>query len=241
MFRLHFPFRANILSMEGFFKPTGSKNGKKEMKRSGIALRICIFAVFTFLCGLLIWDGFVLPRDTWSRRVLRPAEPVAAGFTPLQLQLLPWPNWFLADKNLPIRGVALGYFLQQNDIDGVSMALMHSANARKRGVSMSVVELSGESSGLSLFLAGGSVSNRGCSIGLWNMAEQNSGVQLGLVNQVQKDIIADYDLKPAPETSEFGVQAGMVNYSEGRGVQIGLWNTNPRSLLKHFPIINFCF
>ena len=47
-----------------------------------------------------------------------------------------------------------------------------------------------------------------------------------------------YEMKPEKNDSNFGVQAGLVNYSEGKGIQFGLWNTNPNGFLKHFPLIN---
>ena len=207
-------------------------------------LKIFLLVVLSVVGGYFVWRGFSLPHERWEHApvgVRDVAEERYGGFSPMQVQLLPMEGFFIVDKNVPVRGVALGYVMQQRHIDGVSMALMHSANERKRGLSLSMVELSGESSGLSMFLAGGSVSNNGCAVALWNMAEQNQGVQIGVVNQVRKDIIIDYDMKPKVKNDRFGVQAGFVNYSEGRGVQIGLWNTNPRSFFRHTPLINFCF
>lgn len=211
------------------------------MKKCNAAF-FCVLLLISITSGVALWYGFDLPRDYWqTKQIEMPRQQDrAAGFVPLQWQFLPWQNAFLADKNKPVRGLAVGYLVQQNDIDGVSMAIMHSANARKRGVSLSLVELSGETSGLSFFLAGGSVGNNGCSIGLWNMAECNRGLQIGFINQEQDDLIVEYGLKPKADKG-FGVQAGVINYSDGKGIQFGLWNTNPNSWIKHFPIINFCF
>lgn len=214
----------------------------KISAKNWYAAAVTLLAVFSFLCGFYVWFDFQVPFDQWHSGVV--AEPVAAPkaqATLLQLQWLPWRSDFLVDKNRPVRGVAIGYFLQQNDIDGVSLALMHSGNARKRGVSLSLVDLTGESHGLAMFIAGGAVNNKGCSVGLWNMAECNQGVQLGIVNHAQENLLMDYDMKPKKESDEFGVQAGVVNYSEGKGIQFGLWNTNPNSFIKHFPLINICF
>ncbi len=210
------------------------------MKKRDIAF-FCIMLLISVASAVSVWQGYGVLHDRWEvRKVEPPKKEQNKGFVPLQIQLLPWQSFFIADKNKPVRGLAMGYLVQQNDIDGVSMALMHSSNARKRGISLSLVELSGESSGLALFLAGGSVGNNGFSIGLWNMAECNRGVQIGIINQEQDDLIADYSLKPKVDKG-FGVQAGLINYSDGKGIQFGLWNTNPNSLIKHFPIINFCF
>ena len=200
-----------------------------------------ILLLISVISGFVLWQGLVLPQERWEVKTMSEPEPAGnPGFVPLQFQLLPWQSGFIADKNKPVRGLSLGYLVQQNDIDGVSMALMHSSNARKRGLSFSLIELSGESSGVAFFLAGGSVGNNGFSVGLWNMAECNRGVQLGIINQEQDDIIAEYGMKPKADKG-FGVQAGVVNYSDGRGIQFGLWNTNPNSFFKHFPLINFCF
>ena len=210
------------------------------MKNLRTGIKIAAVAVLTFLAGLWVWDGFVMPTESWGcREILPPGAEAKNPAMPLQLQLLPWGNTFLIDRDQEVRGLALGYFLHQKNIDGVSVAITQTSGTRKRGVSLSMLELCGESTGLSMFLAGGSVKNQGVALGLWNMAEYNQGLQLGIVNQTRKDIILEYDLKPADVNDKFGVQAGVVNYSEGRGIQIGLWNTNPKSFIKHFPLINF--
>jgi len=210
------------------------------MKKTRSAIWIATLTALTFIGGLLIWDGFVMPEDRWMLRYVEaaPGEGGKRDSTALHVQLVPWKG---PDGKCPaVKGVAIGYFLQQKNVDGLSIGVVQSASDRKRAFSMSMVELSGDTSGLLMFLFGGSVRNRGCALGLWNMAEQNNGVQLGGFNQVRKDAIVEYPLKPEATEDGFGVQAGVVNYSEGRGVQIGLWNTNPRSWIKHFPIINFC-
>ncbi len=199
-----------------------------------------LLIMISLLCVVVMWRAFEVPEDRWQVKSETAMVPEQKTATPLQIQLLPWRSYFVVDKNRPVRGVAMGYFLQQNDIQGVSMALMHASNDRKSGVSLSLVELSGTSSGLAMYLAGGPVKNNGLTVGLWNMAECNNGVQLGLLNQIQENIIADYSMKAEKPRDGFGVQAGVVNYSEGRGVQFGLWNTNPNGWVKHFPLINIC-
>ena len=216
----------------------------KPMKKMRTGVKIAVIAVLTFLAGLWVWDGFVMPAEGWSCQEILPAGTSASAESPampLQLQLLPWGSSYLIDRDQEVRGLALGYFLHQKNIDGVSVAISQTSGSRKRGVSLSMLELCGESTGLSMFIAGGSVKNQGVALGLWNLAEYNQGLQLGVVNQTRKDSILEYDMKPAYVNDKFGVQAGVVNYSEGRGIQIGLWNTNPKSFIKHFPLINFCF
>lgn len=214
----------------------------KPMKNLRTGIKIAVIAALTFLSGLWVWDGFVMPTESWScREILSQSAGSERSAMPLQLQLLPWGNTYLIDRDQEVKGLALGYFLHQREIDGLSVAITQTAGTRKRGVSISMLELCGESTGLSLFLAGGSVKNQGVALALWNLTEYNQGLQLGIVNQTRKDSILEYDLKPADVNDKFGVQAGVVNYSEGRGIQIGLWNTNPKSFIKHFPLINFCF
>ena len=118
---------------------------------------------------------------------------------------------------------------------------MHAYNAQKSGLSLSLVELSGVSRGVAICLAGGSVQNKGLALGLWNMTETNHGMQFGVINQEQKDLLVDYSMKKQISEKKAGVQIGVLNYSESPGVQFGLWNSNPNSLLKHFPLINICF
>ena len=119
---------------------------------------------------------------------------------------------------------------------------MHIYNVRKYGLSLSILEMSGEIGGVTLFLAGGAVSNRGLAVGLLNLAEDNHGLQIGLVNMSEEDLLLDYPQKPhgEEEESSFGIQAGLVNFSDARGIQFGLWNVNPNSWIKYFPIFNFC-
>ena len=73
------------------------------------------------------------------------------------------------------------------------------------------------------------------------MAEHNTGLQLGVINEVKPDALIENNSSPDEQTDGFGVQAGLINYSEGKGLQFGLWNTNPNAWIKHFPLINFSF
>ena len=137
--------------------------------------------------------------------------------------------------------MALGYYLPQRKVNGVSVALIQAYNVEKSGFSMSLLEYSGISNGFNLFFAGGMQSNRGVSLGVLNMTEINQGFQIGLINQEERNLLVEYDMKPEMDRKKFGVQAGVINYSDAPGIQFGLWNTNPNSLIKHFPIFNICF
>lgn len=209
--------------------------------------KVTVLSLLSVICGIAAWCSFVLPQSQLSTRNVVFVPPKAAPdklpetkteFVPFQMQVLPWHQAFLTDKGKAVRGFAMGYYLQQKEIDGVSVALMHAANQRKSGLSISAIDFCGESSGLSMFLAGGAVNNKGCAVAFWNLAETNNGVQIGLLNKSHPDALVEYGMKPQKKEDGFGVQAGLVNYSEGKGVQFGLWNTNPNGFLKHFPIIN---
>lgn len=178
------------------------------------------------------------PVDDGKMASVLPVEIKAA---PWQWQFLPSMSGYLVDHERPVNGVAMGYILPQKEINGFSMALIHAYNAKKNGFSMSLLEYSGNSSGLAIFLAGGVQHNRGVLMGLWNMTEHNHGVQLGLVNQEERNLLMEYDMKPEYKEKKFGVQAGVYNYSDSPGIQFGLWNTNPNSWIKHFPLFNICF
>ncbi len=181
--------------------------------------------------------------------VLPGADDVAEEFTVVdepvyfQLQYLPTRHGYVFGHERKVLGLALGYYLPQNEICGVSLALMHMYNMRKYGLSFSLLEMSGEIGGVTFFLAGGAVSNYGLTVGLLNMSENNHGLQIGLVNMNEQNLLLDYPQKPRGEEEEssFGIQAGLINFSDAPGIQFGLWNINSNGWLKHFPLINFCF
>lgn len=206
------------------------------------AVVIFLVLVISVLSTWKILSDYDVPQKKWKKSSVQVVEKTQ-NFTPVQIQYLPGKDGFVADRNAPVYGFAMGYALQQNEINGVSLALIHAYNAQKNGLSLSLIELSGLSRGLAVCLAGGSVQNKGIALGLWNMTEANHGVQFGVINQEQKNLLVDYSMKKPDADSEkkFGVQAGILNYSESPGVQFGLWNSNPNSLLKHFPLINICF
>jgi hypothetical protein len=212
----------------------------------------CFVTVFSLFALLLVClsplnnDSFPVQRHTVTleappvERIQQEPEkkPVAV---PWQMQFLPMKEAYLNAHDQKVNGIAVGYFIPQREVNGVSLALMHAYNEHKRGVSMSLLEYSGESSGVTMFIAGGMRRNNGFSMGLLNMTESNNGLQLGIINQEECNLLFDYDMKPAEEDERFGVQAGLINYSDAPGIQFGLWNTNPRSWIKHFPLINFSF
>ncbi len=176
------------------------------------------------------------PEEDNSAKALPPPDvPVY-----LQMQYLPTENGYIHPHEKRVNGLAIGYYLPQQEINGVSLALCHMYNRKKQGFSASLLDVCVDSDGAAFFLVGGAVINRGFSMGLWNMTENNQGVQFGLFNQEEDDILFEYEFKPEPDKESFGVQAGLVNYSDARGVQFGLWNINPNSLIPHFPLFNIC-
>lgn len=210
---------------------------------------VFLSAVSLFSALMVCRDGGdAFPPGAWNRQEFRrpPEPPAPPPKEPepqpviFQMQYLPWRRESLNSSNVPVYGLALGYSQRQREIGGVSLALIHAFNARKSGLSMSLIEMSDESNGFAMFLAGGMLHNNGCSLGLWNMTENNRGLQIGLVNQAGKDMMLEYWMKPVEAKRTFGVQAGLVNYSDAPGIQFGLWNTNPNSFIKHFPLFNLC-
>ena len=159
----------------------------------------------------------------------------------MQVQYLPFKGAYLQPAANSVKGVALGYYMPQGEINGLSLAMVHLYNHKKSGVSLSLLDVSNMSNGLSLFFAGGAVDNRGCLVGVFNITENNNGVQIGLYNQAERNSLVEYPMKPENKEKKFGVQAGMINFSDSPGIQFGLWNTNPNSWIKHFPLINICF
>lgn len=165
----------------------------------------------------------------------------AAEAVPLQLQYLPFGNYYTSESDRKVTGLALGYVLQQKEIDGLALACINAYNEKKNGLSLSMIEISGDSRGVAMFLIGGNIANNGLSMGVWNMTENNNGLQIGIFNQAEANLMVEHDFKPEQNKSEtFGVQAGLINYSDAPGIQFGLWNTNPNSLIKHFPLFNIC-
>ena len=172
-----------------------------------------------------------------TRSLNSAAKP--ASFTPLQISTLPQLGGSLFKPDTPVYGMSLGGMVHQKEINGLSIAGIHAFNKRKSGLSFSLMDVCEESSGAAFFAAGGAERNNGFSAGVVNLTEHNRGVQLGVVNQEMPDAVIENNYG-APEKPEgFGVQAGIINYSEGKGLQFGLWNTNTNAWIKHFPFFNF--
>ena len=205
------------------------------------AVCLCSAASFDFLPSPSRDEKIVLPDNNCAADERDSEEKKAneSGF--LQWQFLPSEKSYVTGHDKEINGVALGYYLPQRKVNGVSVALIQAYNVEKSGFSMSLLEYSGISNGFNLFFAGGMQSNRGVSLGVLNMTESNQGFQIGLINQEERNLLVEYDMKPEMDRKKFGVQAGVINYSDAPGIQFGLWNTNPNSLIKHFPIFNICF
>ena len=174
-----------------------------------------------------------------SRDIYIPHQ--AGGFTPIQLTGTPRLLGSMFDSRTPVYGMSIGGMVHQKEINGLSIAGMHAFTRKKSGVSFSLMDVCNESRGLSFCAVGGAERNYGVATGLWNLAEHNTGLQLGFVNEVKPDALIENNLNHKVKPEGFGVQAGVINYSEGRGLQFGLWNTNPNAWLKHFPFINFAF
>ena len=168
-----------------------------------------------------------------------PAAGKSTSF--MQIQYLPWHSAYLQPATGSVNGLALGYYLPQEEINGLSLAMVHMFNQKKSGLSFSLVDVSNISNGFSLFFVGGAVDNRGCLVGAWNITESNNGIQIGIFNHAERNSLVEYPMKPEKSGKQFGVQAGLINVSDAPGIQFGLWNTNPKSIIKHFPLINICF
>lgn len=207
--------------------------------------------------AVVVFFLFFIPADNVSEPVIREVVPgedankqvdqavngseQANDAVHFQWQFLPSQKFYTNEHQRKVNGVALGYYLPQKEVNGLSMALIHAHNKRKSGLSMSFLEYSGISDGMAVFMAGGVQYNNGFALGLWNMTEKNHGLQMGVVNLAEKNLLVEYDMKPADNEEKFGVQVGFVNYSDAPGIQFGLWNTNPKSFIKHFPLFNICW
>lgn len=169
-------------------------------------------------------------------------KPIAdQSFTPLQLTGLPFLGGGVFKQDTPVYGMSVGGMVHQKEINGLSVAGIHAFTKKKSGLSFSLLDVCHESRGLSIFAAGGAERNYGVSAGLVNLAEHNTGLQLGLINQEMPDAVIENNFSLTEKPEGFGVQTGLINYSEGKGLQFGLWNTNPNAWLKHFPLFNFAF
>lgn len=167
--------------------------------------------------------------------------PAAGNFSPVQLTVAPRFLGGIVDSRTPVYGMSIGGMVHQKEINGISFAGIHAFTKKKSGLSFSLLDVCNESRGLSFCAVGGAERNYGVAAGFWNMAEHNTGLQLGLINEVKPDVLIENNFNRTTKSEGFGVQAGLINYSEGRGIQFGLWNTNPNAWLKHFPLINFSF
>lgn len=174
-----------------------------------------------------------------SRQINAPV--IKSDFTPLQLTGVPFLGGGLFKPDTPVYGMSVGGMVHQKEINGLSIAGIHAFTKKKSGVSLSLMDVCNESRGLSLFAAGGAEKNYGVAAGLVNLAEHNNGLQIGVFNQVMPDAVIENNFSKPEKPEGFGIQTGIVNYSEGKGLQFGLWNTNPNAWIKHFPLFNFAF
>ena len=203
--------------------------------------RLIVFAV-TLIAGIYLAGTFTPVGECCffaKSQILVPEKP--SGFTPIQISTVPQLGGGIFKADTPVYGMSVGGMVHQKEINGVSVAGIHAFTKRKSGVSFSLMDVCEESRGASFFAAGGAERNYGFSAGLVNLSEHNRGVQLGLINQEMPDAVIENNTSGQVEQEGFGVQAGVVNYSEGKGLQFGLWNTNTNAWIKHFPFFNFSF
>ena len=179
-------------------------------------------------------------------------------WTPLQISI--WPLHLCSPCCLPdVYGLAVspGWIGVASRVYGISGGSFLFLQRENYGVTTGLVTAGGLNNALSCGIFNSWEENNGISIGLanivygrrycWNTLQigvfnkANNGLQIGVFNQVMPDAVIENNFS-APEKPEgFGVQTGIVNYSEGKGLQFGLWNTNPNAWIKHFPLFNFAF
>ena len=211
--------------------------GMKKRKRFLTALMTVFAGVFLAATMLPAPDMHFFT----SRPIIARNDVSSGKFTPLQLTGVPFLGGGLFNAKTPVYGMSVGGMVHQNEINGVSVAGIHAFTKKKNGLSFSLMDICNESRGVSFFAAGGAERNYGVATGLVNLAEHNSGLQIGLINQVKPDAVIENNFGTPEKPEGFGVQTGLINYSEGRGLQFGLWNTNPNAWLSHFPLFNFAF
>ena len=209
----------------------------------GVKKRKRFFTVFITVIAGVFLSMTMLPAPELMHFTTHPITVplIKNKFTPLQLTGVPFLGGGIFNADTPVYGISVGGMVHQNEINGLSIAGIHAFTKKKNGVSFSLMDLCNESRGLSLFAAGGAERNYGVAAGLVNLAEHNRGVQIGLYNQVMPDAVIENNFSKPEKPEGFGVQTGVINYSEGKGLQFGLWNTNPNAWIKHFPLFNFAF
>lgn len=209
----------------------------------GVKKRKRFFTVFITVIAGVFLSMTMLPAPELMHFSTRPITVplIKNKFTPLQLTGVPFLGGGIFNADTPVYGMSVGGMVHQNEINGLSIAGIHAFTKKKNGVSFSLMDLCNESRGLSVFAAGGAERNYGVAAGLVNLAEHNRGLQIGLFNQVMPDAVIENNFSKPEKPEGFGVQTGVINYSEGKGLQFGLWNTNPNAWIKHFPLFNFAF
>ena len=205
-----------------------TKNKKQRWTAYALLTAVAAFAVIIFVAPY---------EDVFEVRSIDLQKAPEKDFLPVQISFLPelFGSVFNTDK--PVYGLSVGGMVCQKEIYGISLAGVHAWNDKKSGLSMSFIDACHESQGVSLVAGGGAVTNYGLALGLWNLTENNHGVQIGLVNRATSDALIE---TPGEEKTAkgFGIQAGVFNESEGKGIQFGLWNVNSRAFFKHMPFFN---
>lgn len=117
-----------------------------------------------------------------------------------------------------VRGVNISTFTKMNEMNGLSVSAGFLISQRANGVSVAgLYNAAAKRNGLSIALVNTDLKTNGLQIGLLNYAGQLKGAQIGLVNV-------------SPEKAA-GLQIGLVNHSKSKCFQLGLLNINGKRAL----------
>ncbi|CAM3455275.1 hypothetical protein FLLO111716_11625 [Flavobacterium longum] len=117
-----------------------------------------------------------------------------------------------------VRGVNISTFTKMNKMNGLSVSAGFLISKRANGVSVAgLYNAAAKRNGLSIALVNTDLKTNGLQIGLMNYAGQLKGAQIGFVNV-------------SPEKAA-GLQIGLVNHSKSKCFQLGLLNINGKRAL----------
>lgn len=150
------------------------------------------------------------------------AVPVVKDARWTAVQIGVWPL-LLFDDGAKVMGLNLDLILtcQRRAVWGLTLAPFNACEDDVGGLSL----------GLTSSVEG---KHYGLCIALVSRVGADYGVQLGLANLI------DSGIRNAEERCG-GLQIGLFNDSDARGVQIGLLNHNPKAWLPWMPLVNCCF
>ena len=169
--------------------------------------------VLLFLCG-------VLGTSVFAHGIGAVPAVKDARWTIVQIGV--WP-FLLFDDGAKVLGLDCDLFLtcQRRAVWGLSLAPFNACEDDVGGLSL----------GLTSIVDG---KHYGLCVALVSRVGANYGVQLGLANLI------DSGIRDAEERCG-GLQLGLYNDSDARGVQIGLLNHNPKAWLPWMPLVNVRF